>query len=121
MTKNIYNYLILPISLVCTLFIFSCQDDKEEETRIQSVRVPIKSKQTLLMYMPWSGNLKPYFDINIADMEEAISDGNLENERVLVLLSNSETEASLFEMFYDKTEGICNKNIIKEKRTLQKK
>lgn len=114
MTKNIYNYLILPISLVCTLFIFSCQDDKEEETRIQSVRIPIKSKQTLLMYMPWSGNLKPYFDINIADMEEAISDGILENERVLVLLSNSETEASLFELFYDKTEGICNKNIIKE-------
>lgn len=79
--------------------------------------LPAEPTHTLLMYMPWSGPSQPltsYFLINVADMEEAISAGILDKERVLVFLATSPSRASLFELAYDKEQGTCVRNTIKE-------
>lgn len=61
-------------------------------------RPELPSKQTLLMYFPWSGNLTSYFETNIQDMEKALAQGILQEERVLVLFMDTATTASLFEL-----------------------
>lgn len=72
------------------------------------------SDQTLLMYMPWSGNLTSYFRINLADMKEAISYGILKDERVLVFFATSPTQATLYELTYNAAEGSCEEKLLKE-------
>ena len=53
--------------------------------------------KTLLMYMPWSSNLTTYFYQNIKDMEACIEQmGGLSDQRVLVFLTTTDTESSLF-------------------------
>ncbi len=47
-------------------------------------------------------------------MEEAISAGILDKERVLVFLATSPSRASLFELAYDKEQGTCVRKTIKE-------
>ncbi len=70
-----------------------------QERRIDVFQQPeLPSKQTLLMYFPWSGNLTSYFETNISDMEKALAQGILQEERVLVLFMDSPTTASLFEL-----------------------
>jgi len=65
----------------------------------------VPAEQTLLMYLPWSGNLLPYFENNIKDLETAVSQDILEQERILVFFSSSPTESALFELKYKK--GKC--------------
>ena len=50
------------------------------------------------MYLPWSTNLTSYFYNNISDMEEAIQEKGLHNERIIVFLSTSSSEAEMFEI-----------------------
>ncbi len=69
------------------------------------------TEQTVFMYMPWSGDLKSFFEVNIKDFEQAIAGGILEKERILVFLSSSPSQASLFELKYD--HGSCTRNILK--------
>lgn len=66
----------------------------KEDTNI----LPIYAEQTILIYMPWSSNLISYFYANIYDIEKAFVKKNSKNERVLVFLSTSPTEAVLFEI-----------------------
>ena len=63
---------------------------------------PSDTEKTILLYLPWSGNLTSYFRTNIADFEKAIQKGILQSERVLVFFATSTSEASLFELVYDK-------------------
>lgn len=58
------------------------------------------TEQTVFMYYPWSDNLTDFFKMNISDMENAASK-HLKNERVIVFLSSSQNEASLFELVYE--------------------
>ncbi|MDE6669174.1 MAG: Clostripain family protein [Muribaculaceae bacterium] len=72
----------------------------------------VGNEKTLLMYMPWSSNLTGYFYQNIKDMESCIEEmGGLHNERVIVFISNTSTEASLFEIKYE--NGECQRVDIK--------
>lgn len=62
--------------------------------------------------MPWSSNLTGYFYQNIRDMESCIEEmGGLSNERVIVFISTTSTEASLFEIKYE--NGECQRLDIK--------
>lgn len=64
----------------------SCHDDEDAPE--------VKPEQrTLFMYFPWSTNLTDYFYDNILAMEEAIAKTGLDNERVIVFISTSSSEA----------------------------
>lgn len=97
------NILVLFITfLLLTACSESYEPAREEET----------NEKTLLMYMPWSSNLTGYFYQNIKDMEACIEKmGGLHNERVIVFISKTSTEASLFEIKYEK--GECQRIDIK--------
>ena len=82
------KYWILPFLSLCIFT--SCGE--ADEPALQETR----NEKTLLIYMPWSSNLTSYFYQNIRDMESCIQEmGGLENERVLVFISETSSEASL--------------------------
>ena len=74
--------------------------------------VPDFTDQTLLMYLPWATDLSPFFETNISDMEKAIRQGILKQERVLVFLSTSPREATLFELVSE--DGKSRRNTLKK-------
>lgn len=116
MTKNrlfsspVWKIFFSGIAIILAGLSISCREEKIDP-------LPAEPTQTLLMYMPWSGPSQPltsYFLINVADMEEAISAGILDKERVLVFLATSPTRASLFELKYDRKKGECVQKTVKE-------
>ncbi|KAK9670869.1 Clostripain family, partial [Popillia japonica] len=85
--------------LVVTFVFTSCEKNDNDP---QAAEV---ADQTVLMYLPWSGDSKAltsYFIQNIADFKTAIGEGILNKERVLVFFSSTSTKASLFEIKYSK-------------------
>ena len=87
------------ITALITLFILvSCSDD-EEPIREQP------TEQTVIFFMPWSTNMTPYFEQNIADFETAIKGGLLKNERVIVCISSTTSRANVIELKQEK--GQC--------------
>ncbi|MDE7154014.1 MAG: Clostripain family protein [Muribaculaceae bacterium] len=98
--KRYIFFLFIPLWILT-----SCQSD-------EPVREEIRNEKTLFMYLPWSSNLTSYFYQNINDMEACIeSMGGLHNERVIVFISKTSTEASLFEIKYE--NGKCRRVDIK--------
>ena len=81
------------------------------EKHIGVFQQPEASEQMLLMYFPWSDNLTSYFERNVQDMEEALAQGILQAERVLVLFMDTSTTASLFELCAEdgKTKRVLHK------------
>lgn len=93
--------LIIIISFIVSLLMVSCKNDdpEPEDDTIE---------KTLFIYMPWSSNLTKYFYQNIEDFESCIEEmGGLKREKVIVFLSESPTEAVLFEIKYKK--GRCER------------
>ncbi len=93
------------LSLVLT----SCSDD--------SVDVNTINKQTILIFMPWSGSQSSvglYNELkeNLDSIESAIVDEKGMNGRVLVFLSNSSQSSSLYEITYE--NGQIQHHTIKE-------
>lgn len=107
MTLKKYLYL-----LIIPIWIFSSCSESDDPDIYDS------NEKTLLMYMPWSSNLTNYFYQNIKDMESCIEEmGGLTNERVVVFISMSPTEASMFEIKYK--EGSCQRTEIKTYSNLE--
>ena len=48
--------------------------------------------------MPWSTNMTPYFEQNIADLETAIKGELLKNERIIVCISSTKSRANVIEL-----------------------
>ena len=93
------------LSLVLT----SCSDD--------SVDVNTINKQTILIFMPWSGSQSSvglYNELkeNLDSIESAIVDEKGMNGRVLVFLSKSSQSSSLYEITYE--NGQIEHHTIKE-------
>ncbi len=82
---------LLTLLLLLLLSVTSCEKEEPDDGI---------ARQTLFMYLPWSGNLLPYFQQNIADLEKAIVQRGLNDERVIVFLSETEKTASLYEIEY---------------------
>lgn len=78
---------------------------KKEETP-----APDPTEQTLLMYLPWSGNLTSFLMTNIEDMKQVIGSGIPERCRVLVYFMSSPTEGRLFEL-YDRKGIVCERDL----------
>lgn len=83
------------LAVALCMAVASCSDDDEPETP-ERPSVPVE--RTLLMYLPWSTNLTSFFYNNISDMEQAIASEGLADERVLVFMCTTATEATLFEL-----------------------
>lgn len=77
--------------------------------------VSTDTEKTLLMYLPWSTNLTDAFSKNISDMEKAIAKKGLNQERVLVFISTTPTEATLFEIIEE--NGKCVQSTLKDYTT----
>ena len=88
---------------VLSFFLFSCEKDEPD--------IVTTSRKTLFMYLPWSSNLTTNFYTNISDMEECIKKRGLKNEKVVVFMSSSSTEASMFEIVYK--NGKCERKTLK--------
>lgn len=93
--------LALILLLILSVALQSCEEDE----------LPDRVEQTVFMYLPWSTNLKSYFETNISDFESVVKQGILKNEKIVVFLSTSPTQAELFELKYDK--GECQRKKLK--------
>ena len=103
--------MYVAISVVCiALLAASCSSDRDGEPPIATPEAAVE--HTLFMYLPWSTDLTSCFYQNIADLEESIvSQGGLDNQRVVVFISTSATAAKLFEITY--ADGQCQRRDIK--------
>ena len=86
-----------------SLMVAACHDDPKPQTHVAG--------QTVVVLMPWSYNLEPFFNQNIKDMEEIISSGAMANERVLVCFANTTLKATLFELKAE--QGKCVRDTIR--------
>lgn len=93
--KTLFSFAILLIAFGTT----SCTNEDEPEIA--------ETQNTIFMYLPWSSNLTSYFYQNIRDMESNIRKiGGLANDRVIVFMSTSSTEATMYEIVYENGECI---------------
>lgn len=67
--------------------------------------------QTVLMYLPWSGNLYQNFLNNIEDAKQAVKGNILGSSRLLVFLQPSAREGRLTELYCDR--GDCRERLLK--------
>jgi len=70
-------------------------------TKNENLPNPTLTEQTLFIYMPWSSNLTSHFEQNLKDLELVIEKDILKNNRVIVLLASSPTEAAMFELKFE--------------------
>lgn len=99
--KKPWVRLMLFISLIAVALV-SCTTEEAED-------VDDINKQTLLVFMPWSGTqntpgLYSYFRQNLDSIESAIAAKGSMTTRVLVFLSTSASESSLYEITYENKE-----------------
>ena len=88
------------VILACTMILSSCSED-------EPVNVEDFNKQTILVYMPWSGDsnfsgLYNFFKENLDSIESGIkAKKGLKGSRLVVFLSKSATESELYEVRYE--------------------
>ena len=110
----VWKIFFLGTVAILSSLCMACDDNDKFEEPDPEPGIEEKNAQTLLMYMPWSNDLTSYFKINIADMEDAIAEGILKNERVLVFFATTAKQASLFELVYNAADGSCERKTLKE-------
>ena len=81
--------------MACAMVVLTCTSCHEEDEANEQ-----PTEQTIFMFLPWSGSgIYSYLLANITAFEQAITNNHgLDNRRLLVFLSSSETEAQLREM-----------------------
>jgi hypothetical protein len=84
MMKKFFYMIVLLVACA------SCEYNEFEE--------PEEVDSTVIMFYPWSTNLKPYFDQNISDFATAIATEGLHNERVIVCIETTPNQASIIEL-----------------------
>ncbi len=84
-------------------FLMSCH---EHHTDVPEPPEPYVSRQTVILFMPWSTNMKDLFDENIADFEKAISEGILHDDRVLACIATSVDRACIIELRMEDGKGV---------------
>lgn len=93
------------VILACTMILSSCSED-------EPVNVEDFNKQTILVYMPWSGDsnvsgLYKIFKENLDSIESGIkAKKGLKGSRLVVFLSKSATESELYEVKYENKEFV---------------
>lgn len=89
------------VAWVIALMVVGCHHDEVEPD------IPV-SQRTIIMFFPWSFNLGTFFEDNIDDFEDAIEEGILNDERVVVCISKKPSEATLIEIKFE--NGKCQRD-----------
>ena len=73
------------------------------------------NQQTILIFMPWSGNLYDAFQANLDSIESAIQKNKgLKNARVMLYISNSPQKSALSEIVYNEKTSKCERIHLKD-------
>ncbi len=95
---KLYRQILQLLTLLLASCLFtSCRDDDES--------IDESTEQTVIFFMPWSTNMTPYFEQNIADFETAIKGGLLKNNRVIICISSTPQRANVIELKQE--QGRC--------------
>jgi len=84
------------ILLAALLCLSACE--RAEDTPFDPADLPVR---TVVMFMPWTENLTPNLEQNLADMHSALTRGFLPDQRVLTLFSPSAARTLLVELLRD--------------------
>lgn len=94
--KSVKRIYLAMVVAVCAC-LSACSNDEP---------VVMEARNTIFMYLPWSGNLTGYFYQNVEDMESTVcKNGGLGDDRLIVFMSTSSTEATMYEIVYK--DGAC--------------
>lgn len=100
--KKFEKLLLWILTFLC---ISACTDEYEEN---DDTRLP--AENTIVMFFPWSNNLKPCFLQNINDFKQVIRQHGSENDRYVVCLETTPGEVNITELKLS-NEG-CEEEII---------
>lgn len=105
----LYRILVSLLVLLTPSVFLSCDNDSTDEPDNNSS----KYKQTVLMYMPWSGgSIYSYFLQNISSFETAIRNNKgFDGNALVVFISESETKSHLINIKYN--DGECCRDTIR--------
>lgn len=105
----LYRILVSLLVLLTSSVFLSCDNDSTDEPDNNSS----KYKQTVLMYMPWSGgSIYSYFLQNISSFETAIRNNKgFDGNALVVFISESETKSHLINIKYN--DGECYRDTIR--------
>ena len=109
-----YSFLkILAIFITLPFIFFSCEADDINGKKPDGTA---SYRQTLFMYMPWSGeSIYNYFLKNISSFETAIeNNGGLDGNALMVFISENSSTSHLIRITYGK--GGCVRDTIQEYR-----
>ena len=99
-SEKIFSYIIVAVALLCMA---ACASDDEDEVVIVE---PVH--QTVVMFFPWSTNLKSAFQRNVQDFSDMIARRGLKGERVVVCMATTSTDAALFELKVKKGKCVAD-------------
>lgn len=91
MMRQIKQGVRLSILVTVLFTMVACNEEK-------ITIIPETSERTLFLYYPWSSDLTQYFTHNISDMESVLKKTDMKGQKVIVFISTTATEASLFEL-----------------------
>ena len=94
-------------TMACAMVVLTCTSCHEEDEANEQ-----PTEQTIFMFLPWSGSgIYSYLLANITAFEQAITNNHgLDNRRLLVFLSSSETEAQLLEITFSNNQ--CRQKVL---------
>ena len=89
---------ILLFTLVLSLL--ACNKDSDPEP-------PKPCAQTVIVFMPWA-DMTTYFKRNISDLENFVNAGNLDNQRVIICIANTQDKAGVIELSPNRRDTLYN-------------
>ena len=103
------NVAFVLVSFLFSASFVSCSDDETEEPPFDS-----ETKQTILMYMPWSGSgIYTYFLNNISAFEQAVENNHgFDGNALMVFISENETRSNLIRIVYE--NGECRRDTLRQ-------
>lgn len=98
--------------VLCTMGLISCSEE--------AVEVDEVNKQTILVFMPWSGNdsgtdsgLLRYFKVNLDSIKRAVvANKGLNSSRLMVFISTRPTESTLYEFTYNAAKQKVDSTVV---------
>ena len=88
--KNFEKLLLCLLTFLC---FFACTEDPEDN---EDSRQP--AENTIIMFFPWSNNLKPCFLQNIKDFKQVLQQTGTENERYVVCIESTRGNVDIIEL-----------------------
>ena len=112
---NFLQKTLFSISIIVTPFMLSSCNDEEINDNPDIPGYTEPAKQTLFMYMPWSGGGNMYQSLsnNITSFEKAIEENHgTDGNALLVFISESRELSNLIRIYY--YDGACQRDTLKQ-------